>query len=228
MDRCHDGTVSTDPEPDPETPERPHRDPMRWEPPPLVKPPRSALTVRDMAVALAVLVGVLLVFGGLTRSFSFAPGGPTTDPVGLPTVDAPAALRELRAGFPLRIPAVPAGWRSNSVDVDRIEGGRVIRVGYLTPDGRYLRLLQSDGAPPAVLAVETGTNPVAESDPVETSGQRWTVYTRGSDEPLWTADVPAGEGVSVLMLITGSGTDDEFRALATAATNGELLPARAP
>jgi hypothetical protein len=194
----------------------------------LVKPPRSALTVRDMAVALAVLVGVVLVFGGLTSSFSFAPGGPTTDPVGLPTVDAPAALRELRTGFPLRVPAVPAGWRSNSVNVDRVEGGRVIRVGYLTPDGRYLRLLQSDGAPPAVLAVETGANPVAERGPVEVAGQRWMVYSRGGDEPLWTADVPAGDGVSVRMLITGSGTGGEFGALAAAAVTGELLPARAP
>ena len=104
----------------------------------------------------------------------------------------------------------------------------MIRVGYLTADGHYLRLLQSDGAEPAVLAVETGANPVAERGPVEVAGQRWTVYTRGSDEPLWTADVPAGTGVSVRMLITGSGTEDEFRALATAAVNGELLPARAP
>ena len=71
----------------------------------MVKPPRSALTVRDMAVALAVLVGVILLLGGVTRSCSFAPGGPTTDPVGLPTVDAPAALRELRA----RVPAADPG-----------------------------------------------------------------------------------------------------------------------
>lgn len=220
--------MSTDPEPGPETPEPARREPPRWEPPPLVRPPRSALTARDMAVALAVLVGVILVFGGVTRSCSFAPGGPTTDPVGLPTVDAPAALRELRVPFPLRIPAAPARWRSNSVDVDRVEGGRVVRVGYLTADGRYLRLLQSDAAEPVVLAVETGANPVAERGPVEVAGQRWTVHNRGRDEPIWTADVPAGDGVSVRMLITGSGREDEVRALATAAVTGELLPARTP
>ncbi len=105
---------------------------------------------------------MVLVFGGVTRSCSFAPGGPTTDPAGLPVVDAPAALRELRVPFPLRIPAVPAGWRSNSVGAGPgARAGRVVRVGYLTPDGRYLRLLQSDATEPVVLAIETGANPVA-------------------------------------------------------------------
>ena len=223
--RCHDGRVSPDPEPA----SRPAADPPpRREPPPLTKPPRSALTVRDMVVAMAVLVALVRVVAGVTRSCSFAPGGPTTDPAGLPVVDAPAALRELRVPFPLRIAAVPAGWRSNSVGQDRVEGGRVVRVGYLTSDGRYLRLLQSDATEPVVLAVETGANPAAVRGPQEVAGQRWTVYTRGSDEPIWTADVPTPGGGSVRMLITGSGTDDEFRALATAATNGELLPARVP
>ena len=57
----------------------------------------------------------------VTRSCSFAPGGPTIDPAGAPVVDAPAALRELRVPLPLRIPAVPAGWRSNSVGQDRVD-----------------------------------------------------------------------------------------------------------
>jgi Protein of unknown function (DUF4245) len=185
------------------------------------------MTVRDMVVAVAVLVGVVLVLAGVTRSCSFAPGGPTIDPTGVPVVDAPAALRELRVPFPLRIPAVPAGWRSNSVGQDRVEGGRVVRVGYLTPDGQYLRLLQSDATEPVVLAVETGANPAVVRGPVDVGGQRWVVYTRGSDEPIWTADVPTPGGGSVRMLITGSGTEDEARTLAGAAVAGELLPARA-
>jgi hypothetical protein len=186
------------------------------------------MTVRDMVAAVAVLVGVVLVLGGVTRSCSFAPGGPTIDPAGAPVVDAPAALRELRVPLPLRIPAVPAGWRSNSVGQDRVEGGRVVRVGYLTPEGRYLRLLQSDATEPVVLAVETGANPAVVRGPVDVGGQRWVVYTRGGDEPIWTADVPTPGVGSVRMLITGSGTEDEARTLAGAAVAGELLPARAP
>ncbi len=184
--------------------------------------------MRDMAVAMALLVGVVLLFGGVTRSCSFAPAGPTSDPAGLPVVDAPAALRELRTPFPLRIPAVPPDWRSNSVAQDRVEGGRVVRVGYLTPAGRYLRLLQSDAVEPVLLAVETGRIPVAAHNPIDVGGQRWVVYSRGTGEPIWVAEVPTAGAAPVRMLITGSGTEDEMRTLAGAALAGELLPARAP
>ena len=143
-------------------------------------------------------------------------------------VDAPAALRELRVPFPVRIPAVPAGWRSNSVAQDRVQGGRVVRVGYITPDGRYLRLLQSDAAEPVLLATETGTNPVVVRGPVDVGRAAVGGLRRGDDEPIWIADVPTPGAGSVRMLITGSGTEEEFRALAAAAVAGELLPARAP
>jgi hypothetical protein len=197
------------------------------EPPP-TKPPRSALTPRDMVGAVLVLVVLVLLFAGVTRSCSFAPTGPTVDPAGIPVVDAPARLRELRVGFPVRIPAVPPGWRSNSVGVDRIDGERAVRTGYLTPDGRYLRLLQSVAAEPALLAVEAGANAVVARGPVDVAGQRWVVYERGSGEPIWIADVQGGDGTPVRLLITGSGTEDEVRALAGATLAGELLPARTP
>ena len=192
------------------------------------KPARSALTMRDMLVALGVLLVVILLAGGVTRSCSFAPTGPTIDPSGLPVVDAPAELRALRVPFPVRIPAVPVGWRSNSVGQDRVEGGRAVRVGYITPAGRYLRLLQSDAPDAALLAVETGASPVAASGPVDVAGQRWIVYPRGAGEPIWIAEVATPNAAPVQMLITGSGSEDDFRALAGSAPAGELLPARSP
>src|SRR5919197_5592664 len=80
---------------------------------PMGKPPRSALTIRDMLVAIGVLVVVITLFAGLARSCSFSPGGPTVDASRLPTVDAQAQLKALapKVPFPLKIPAVPAGWR---------------------------------------------------------------------------------------------------------------------
>jgi hypothetical protein len=211
------GGVSTEPQPDSPRPV----------PPPLSKPPRSALTMRDMAGAVVLLAVVVLLFAGVTRSCSFAPGGPTTDPARLPVVDAPAALRELRVPFGLRIPAVPAGWRSNAVAQDRVpEGGRVVRTGYLTADGRYLRLLQSDADPQALLRVEIGGTPVAARGPVDVVGQRWVVYDRERGESIWITEVPTAGAAPVQLLITGSGTEDEVRTLAAAAVAGELLPAR--
>ncbi len=120
---------------------------------PLRKPPRSALGMREMLAAIGVLLVIVAVLGAVSGSCSFAPGGPRVDPSAGPVVDAPAEITRLASTvpYPVRVPAVPPGWRSNSVDQDLIDPtapatGRALRVGYLTPEGRYLRLLQSDGA----------------------------------------------------------------------------------
>lgn len=174
-----------------------------------------------MVGAVAVLLTVVLLFAGMTRSCSFAPGGPSVDPAAGPSVDAPAQLRVLAGAmpFPLRVPAPPAGWRATAVDTARVgeNGARAVRVGYLTPAGHYLRLVQSDADEPALLATEAPSTPAA-AGPIVVTGTTWMSYTDDRREPVRIA---ALDGVR--LLITGSGTDDEFRALAAAATGGEVL-----
>ena len=119
---------------------------------PPAKPPRSALSMRDLLGAVGLLVLVVLVIGGLTRGCAFAPAGPTVDPGAGPTVDAPTQLRALAAStpFPLRVPAVPTDWRANAVGTVQISGRpgqaahRAVRTGFVLPSGRYLRVVQSD------------------------------------------------------------------------------------
>jgi hypothetical protein len=207
------------------------------------KPPRSALSMRDLLGAVALLVVVVLAFAGLTRSCSFAPGGPTTDPSAGPTVDAPTQLRALAATTPfaLRVPAVPAGWRANAVDTMRVGPAAhlSVRTGYVTPAGRYMRLDQSDADEAELVmaeAEEAGAAPRPErtasvsrpsdegarlvaSGTVDVAGTNWVTYTDGTPEPIRVADVDG-----VRLLITGSGGDDEFRTLAAATTSGEVLP----
>jgi hypothetical protein len=194
------------------------------DPAPPAKPPRSALSVRDMLVALAVLGVIVLVIAGTAGSCSFSPGGPTVDDSRLPVVDAPAELGAIArtSPFPVRAPAVPAGWRANSVDQDRVPvpngapgaANRSVRVGYLTPQDRYLRLVQTDAAEDALLATETGKQPPGGAAPRDVAGLRWVVYTRDRAEPVWIGTLPGGTPTRAL--ITGSGTDDDFAALATA------------
>jgi hypothetical protein len=182
-----------------------------------------------MLVAIGVLVLVVLVVGGLSRSCTFAPTGPTIDSSRLPVVDAPAELRLLTrdVAFPVRVPAVPADWRANSVDRDPVpDGGTSVRTGYITPDGRYLRLLQSDATEEALLAAESGTRPAIAQGVVDVNGQQWVAYT-GTDEraePIWITAVTAPNVPPVRMLVTGSGSEAEMRTLATAAVRGEALP----
>lgn len=191
------------------------------------KPPRSAMTVRDMIVAIGVLVLVVLVIGGVTRGCAFAPGGPSVDPSALPVVDAPAELRALAGDVPfaLRVPAVPPGWRSNAVDQDRVDpadpaSGRVVRTGYLTPEGRYLRLVQSDGTEEALLVSEAGAGGAPARGTTDVGGLAFVVYGAEDDEPIWI-----GELDGVRLLITGSGSEQDFQALAGGVLTGEVLPA---
>jgi hypothetical protein len=184
--------------------------------------------MRDMLGALVVLALVVLAAGGLTRSCTFAPTGPTVDASRLPVADVPAELARLAPDtpFPLRVPAVPADWRANAVDRTSLpDGGRTVRTGYLTPDGRYLRLQQADATEEALLRAEAGDAPAPAQGVVDVDGQRWVAYTAGRGEPIWITEV-AGDA-PVRMLVTGSGSEADFRTLAAAAVRGEVVaPAR--
>lgn len=191
------------------------------------KPPRSAMTVRDMLVAVGLLALVVVVVGGVTRGCSFSPGGPSVDTAALPVVDAPAELRALAPDVPfgLRVPAVPPGWRSNAVDQDRLDpadpaAGRGVRTGYLTEQGRYLRLVQSDGSEEALLTSEAGSVAVPAQGVTDVGGLAFVVYGAPDEEPIWI-----GELDGVRILITGSGAEPDFQALAGAVLAGEALPA---
>lgn len=191
------------------------------EPRPLRKPDRSALTIRHMAMAIGVLVAIVLVLSLFSGGVGFSPTGPSVDPASVPVVDAPAVLTDLATDtpFPLRVPAVPAGWRSNSVAVDTVgTGARAVRVGYVANDGNYLQLQQSDAPEDALLLAVSGTRVLAAQGPQTVGAQKWVVYGTSPDEPVWIADTGA-----VRWVITGSGTGDDFRALATATASGRAL-----
>jgi hypothetical protein len=188
---------------------------------PPAKPPRSALTMRDMVGALVVLALVVLAAGGLSRSCTFAPTGPTVDASRLPTVDVAAELTRLApdSTFPLRLPAVPQGWRANAVDRSSLpEGGHVVSTGFLTPDGRYLRLQQGDATEEAMLLAETGGGAAPAQGAVDVEGRRWVAYAGERGEPIWITDVDG-----VRMLVTGSASEADFRVLAVAAVRGEVI-----
>ncbi len=191
------------------------------------KPPRGALRVKDMVVAIGVLLVVVLVIGGLSRGFGFAPGGPTVDPTAIPVVDAPAELRGLSSSvpYPLRVPATPAQWRSNSVAQDRVTGTdrTDVRVGYLTAGSHYLQLLQTDAPEDALLAAQSSGLRLAAQGPQAVAGQEWVVYGADPDEPIWIADLPTPGGASVRVLISGSGTAEDYRTLARAVQAADLL-----
>lgn len=173
-------------------------------------------------VVLLVIIGAVLAFFG---SCQFSPGGPSVDPGAAPTVDAADALQRAArsTAFPVREPDVPDGWRANSTSTAAVGAGAtasvVVRVGYLTTAGTFVQLSQSGGDAGEVVAIETGqAEPPSATGTVDVDGVAWTTYPGRRDEDAWVADLDG-----VVLLVTGSAGEDEFRQLAKAAQEATPL-----
>jgi hypothetical protein len=186
-----------------------------------------------------------IVLAGMVGMCSFQLSG--TNKGTIPSYDAAAALRAdaQTLGFPIRLPHLPAGWQPNSGGRGGIENGRTIQstgqrlkaatsiVGYISPTGMYLSLTQSNADEDKLVgsihpaAYPTGT--------VDVAGTKWVVYQgagHGADqnggadaEPVWTTRLASPAGASQIA-ITGAGSTDQFRTLATATQSQPPLPAR--
>ena len=136
-------------------------------------------------------------------------------------------------GFPIRMPALPQDWKPNSGARTGIEGGRtdpatgqpvlakVSTVGYLTPTGRYLSLTQSNAdEDKLVRSIHPDMYPTGAQD---VAGTKWIVYEGQGDEPVWTTRLN-GPGGSTQIAVTGAGSPDQFRMLASATQSQSPLP----
>jgi Protein of unknown function (DUF4245) len=187
--------------------------------------------------SIAPLVIACIALAGLVGMCSFQPAGPGNGPP--PSYDATAALRADATvlGFPVRDPALPAGWQPNSGGRGGIENGRTdprshqqVRavtstVGYLTPTGMYLALMQSNAdEDKLVSAVRSGMYPTGVQN---VNGVTWVVYQGGqgeqATEPVWTARLDGPTGPAQVA-VTGAGSSAEFRTLAAATQAQPPLP----
>ncbi len=168
-------------------------------------------------LALLLIIAPLVL---LTRGCSFEPGAPRADPADAPVVDVRGDLSRLApsVGFPIRLPRVPEQWRANSTSTSSVPPTSVVvRAGWLTPE-RFVQLSQSSAPMADLLAVETGTASSARGD-VDVDGTKWAVHPGRRDERVWVADL-AGTTV----LITGNGSEDEFRTVARSLKAAPPLP----
>lgn len=148
---------------------------------------------------------------------SFSPGGPSDGQVVATDITGGLQKAEPLVGFPLVIPnALPSGWTPNSFSYTQKPGTPTqpptARAGWLTPEGRFITLVQSSGEVNGVLTAELGAAS-APTGTVRAGGQEWTVTAGRRSEQAWYRT--AGE---VTYLITGSASDDDFRTLSAQVT----------
>lgn len=168
----------------------------------IVIPRREVRTTRDMVRSLVVLLIPIAIIVLLYR----ARGG--EDVV---VVDPSPAVAEARAaGLPASAPnGLEDGWRPISAGFDPASGG-TLRIGYLTPSGAGVQLIESGVAADPLLIRELGDD-VRVTGPVTAGSAQWEGYRARDGD---TALVRRGGAFTVIVI--GQASTDQLSPLAAA------------
>ncbi len=179
----------------------------------------SGRGVGPLAIGTIVLAVFVLALTGLTRACSFSPTAPTVDRGSVQRIDVAQAAQDAAGAVPfaVRAPAMPADWIAQSSDVRPVGGGQAFRLGWVTPESGFLRLVQSNAPEDALVTSEQGT-PRALG-PVSAGGLTWTTYPGIRGEGLWVTDVGG-----VRWVVTGDASPARFTQLVTTALGSPVVP----
>ncbi|MEV2237068.1 DUF4245 domain-containing protein [Micromonospora sp. NPDC049891] len=173
--------------------------------PPPAAAAKSDRSPRDMAISLLVLLIPIALLLAFYRGFLGGDEPNTVDP-------APAFEQAKTAGaFPVSEPAdLGDGWRAVRATYRTAEDGAILRVGYVTPEGRGLQLVQSNVPPERLLPAELTDEgrPQGQTDFGSGTWQRYTA--RGNEQALVLLQPER------TVIVVGDARDNELRALATA------------
>ena len=172
---------------------------------PAPTPARAERRYRDMVISLVVLLVPIAVFLVLFR-FSGDEEALIVDP-GNAIAEAQRA-----AAFPVAVPGDPGeGWRSVSAAFQPKEQGATLRIGYLSPSGGGIQLVESSEPTDPLLIRELGdqTRPTGFT----TVGSRtWDTYEiRGGSERALVATEPGRT-----LIVVGQADVAELEHLAAA------------
>jgi Protein of unknown function (DUF4245) len=159
-------------------------------------------TGRDLVISLVVLLVPIAFIVAVFR----LQGG--EDPV---VIDPSPAMAQAEAAgeFPVSRPeALTEGWRPVSAVYRREDTGAILRVGYLTPNGAGVQLIESNQPTESLLRRELGDS-VRPTGAVDISGRPWQSYeVRGGEHAL------VQTGPDRTMIVIGRSGPEELRALA--------------
>ncbi|MEV1285783.1 DUF4245 domain-containing protein [Micromonospora sp. NPDC049679] len=182
-------------------------DPRVDVPPTAVVPEKHRLmrSPKDIAMSLLVLLVPIAVLLGFYRVVLDADAPVVVDPA--PVV---AEARSANA-FPVSEPTgLGDGWHPTSAGFRQVDGARTLRIGYVTPSGGGLQLVQSNVPVEKLLPAEL-TDAAQSEGSAQVGGRAWQRYTARRGEQALVLLEPTRT-----VLIVGGASEAELTTLAGA------------
>lgn len=170
---------------------------------------RANQTTFNLVLALVASLGIVVFLVAVVVRPEMSP----------PTVDYEQIGTEAQRGVdePLAVPDLPDGWTANRAEFIGTASDGVARweIGFLTPEGQYIALVQGIEANPSWLADQVRAASPGGTERI--GGLAWESYDRRDvDDPGNLAyALVASAGASTIVL-GGTASDAEFAVLAAA------------
>ncbi len=158
-----------------------------------------------MAISLLVLLIPIALLLAFYRGFLGGDQAAPVDPA--PAIEQAVSTNAFPVGQPQ---GLGSGWRTVSARYQTVADGANLRLGYLTPEGRGVQLLQSNVPAERLLPAEL-TGQAQPQGPTELGGRTWQRYsTRGNQQALVLLEPTR------TVIVVGDARENELRELAAA------------
>ncbi len=186
--------------------------------------PRILNDNKDMIWSLIPLLLICVLVAMVSGNCSVGlTGGSGDDQV--PAYDVENGLKAdaRTVGFPLRLPMTPNDWKPNSGSTVALENTVVSNSGYITSNGVYIQLSQTDATEDSLVGYLSGDERLLGARTREAGGASWVAYAKpDGGRTIWVTDL----GDVRIALMSNKGKDDDFTTLATATLAASPLPGR--
>jgi hypothetical protein len=181
--------------------------------------PRILTDHKDMVWSLIPLLAICLLIAVVSGNCSVGlTGGASDDRTPAYDVRGGLTADAQTMAFPVRLPATPAGWKPNSGSRAGVDGKTVSNTGYLTSDGVYIQLSQTDAPEDSLVGYLDDDRPLGNGV-IEVGGKQWVRYSTSDDKSIWVADLG-----DVRIGLYSKATDKDFTTLAQAVLAAPVLP----
>ncbi|PHV68749.1 DUF4245 domain-containing protein [Williamsia muralis] len=123
--------------------------------------------------------------------------------------------------FPIRLPQTPADWKPNSGTTVALENTVVSNAGYITANGVYIQLSQTNATQDAVVGYLSDDETLLGAGTRDVGGRKWVAYGKpDGGRTVWVTDL----GDVRIGLKSNKAKDDDFSTLASAVLAASPLP----